>query len=65
MLEALLAKKGWDKATFKREAKKPLEELNKAEATRWIGRLTVETKGKPAAFKTQPPPPAATRKKKH
>jgi Cft2 family RNA processing exonuclease len=47
MLYALMAKRGWDKDAFVKNAGKAVEELNQAEARRWITQLTEETRGKP------------------
>jgi hypothetical protein len=48
-LRDLIAKRGWDEATFARAARTPLEALNPSQAREWITKLTKATKGKPRA----------------
>jgi len=46
-LRDLIAKRGWDEATFAQAAKMPVEALSPAQARMWITTLTKATKVKP------------------
>lgn len=54
MIRSLLAKRGWDEATFVQKAGKAIAELARSDARDWISRLTYETAGKPAQNKLPP-----------
>ena len=46
-LRNLIAKRGWDEATFAAVAKTPVDALNPSQARQWITKLTKDTNGKP------------------
>ena len=53
MLDALLLKIGWGRAALERKTAKPMEQLTRNEARRWLAWLNEETKGKVSAARSR------------